>query len=39
MTIEDYRWRSTAAGWARYGKSDEKLAQWLEAAELHRRTR
>jgi hypothetical protein len=39
MTIEDYRWRSTAAGWARYGKSDEKMAQWLEAAELQRRTR
>ena len=37
MTIKDYRWDSNAVGWARYGKSDEKMAQWLEAAERQRR--
>jgi hypothetical protein len=36
MTIKDYRWDSTAQGWARYGKSDEKMAQWLEEAERQR---
>ena len=36
MTIEDYRWNSTAIGWARYGKSDDKMAQWLEEAERKR---
>ena len=36
MTIEDYRWNSTAHGWARYGKSDEKMAEWLEEAERRR---
>jgi len=36
MTIEDYRWNSNAVGWARYGKSDEKMAQWLEDAERRR---
>jgi hypothetical protein len=30
MTIKDYRWDSTATGWARYGKSDEQMAQWLK---------
>ena len=33
MTIKDYRWDSNAAGWARYGYNDEKMAQWLEDAE------
>jgi hypothetical protein len=33
MTIKDYRWNSTAQGWARYGAKDEKLARWLEEAE------
>ena len=33
MTIKDYRWDSNAVGWARYGNSDEKMAQWLEEAE------
>ena len=33
MTIIDYRWRSTAQGWARYAANDEKMAQWLEDAE------
>jgi hypothetical protein len=36
MTIEDYRWSATAIGWARYGNSDEKMAQWLEEAERKR---
>jgi hypothetical protein len=27
MTIKDYRWNSTAAGWARYAANDEKMAQ------------
>ena len=35
-TIEDYRWNANAIGWARFGKSDEKLAQWLEEAERKR---
>jgi hypothetical protein len=38
MTIRDYRWNSTAQGWARYGKGDEQMAQWLADAE-HRRGR
>lgn len=33
MTIMDYRWNSTAAGWARYAMHDEKMAQWLEEQE------
>jgi hypothetical protein len=36
MTIEDYRWSSNAIGWARYGKGDEKMAEWLEDAERQR---
>jgi hypothetical protein len=32
MTIKDYRWNSTAQGWARYAAMDEKMAQWLEDA-------
>jgi hypothetical protein len=36
MTIKDYRWNSTAQGWARYGAKDEKMAQWLEEAERQR---
>jgi hypothetical protein len=36
MTIKDYRWDSNAVGWARYGKSDEKMARWLEEAERQR---
>jgi hypothetical protein len=38
MTIKDYRWDSNAVGWARYGKSDEKMAQWLEEAKRQRET-
>jgi hypothetical protein len=36
MTIRDYRWNSTAQGWALYGKKDQKMAQWLEDAERQR---
>jgi hypothetical protein len=36
MTIKDYRWNSTAQGWALYGKKDQKMAQWLEDAERWR---
>ena len=36
MTIKDYRWNSTAQGWARYAGKDEKMAQWLEDAERQR---
>jgi len=39
MTIKDYRWSSTAQGWARYGKKDEQMAQWLEDAEKQRELR
>jgi hypothetical protein len=39
MTIKDYRWNSNAVGWARYGKSDEQMAQWLEEAERQRKQR
>jgi hypothetical protein len=33
LSIRDYRWNSTALGWARHGKGDEKMAGWLEEAE------
>jgi hypothetical protein len=36
MTIRDYRWNSTAQGWARYAAKDEKMARWLEDAERQR---
>ena len=36
MTIKDYRWDSTAAGWARHGCNDENMAQWLEHLERQR---
>jgi hypothetical protein len=36
LTIKDYRWNSTAQGWARYGKNDQAMAQWLEDAERQR---
>ena len=36
MRIKDYRWNSNAEGWARYGNSDEKMAQWLAEAERQR---
>ena len=39
MTIEDYRWDSTAQGWALYGKNDPKLAEWLGEAERQQELR
>ena len=39
MTIKDYRWNSTAQGWALYATKDEKMAQWLEDAERQRELR
>jgi hypothetical protein len=36
MTVKDYRWNSTARGWALYAAKDEKMAQWLEDAERQR---
>ena len=36
MTIKDYRWNSTAQGWAFYAAHDEKLAEWLKEAERQR---
>lgn len=36
MSIKDYRWNSTAQGWARFAAKDEKLAEWLEEAERQR---
>ena len=36
LTIKNYRWNSTARGWALYGKKDEKMARWLEEAERQR---
>jgi hypothetical protein len=37
MTIKDYRWNSTAQGWALYAAKDQKMAQWLEEAERRRK--
>jgi Ankyrin repeat len=39
MTIKDYRWNSTARGWALYAAKDQKMAQWLEDAERQREPR
>jgi hypothetical protein len=36
MTIKDYRWNSTARGWALYGKNDPKMAEWLDEAAAQR---
>jgi len=36
MTIKDYRWNSTAKGWAFHAAKDQKMAQWLEEAERQR---
>jgi ankyrin repeat protein len=36
MTIVDYRWRSTAQGWASYAVKDEKMTQWLREAQQRR---
>jgi hypothetical protein len=39
LTMKDYRWGSTAAGWARHALRDEKMALWLEDAERQREPR
>lgn len=39
MTIRDYRWNSTAQGWASHAANDEKMAKWLEEAERERKAR
>jgi hypothetical protein len=39
MTIKDYRWNSTAQGWALDGKNAPKLAEWLEQAERQQELR
>jgi ankyrin repeat protein len=39
MTIKDYRWNSTAQGWALYAAKDEKMARWLAEAERRRNQR
>ena len=36
LTTEDYRWQSTAQGWARYAANDETMAQWLADAKRQR---
>jgi hypothetical protein len=36
MTIKDYRWNSTAQGWAYYAANDEKMGQWLAEAQKRR---
>lgn len=36
LTIKDYRYRSDALGWARYGSRDERMADLLAAAAAHR---
>jgi hypothetical protein len=37
MTTQDYRWKATAQGWARYAAHDEDMARWLAAAEQQRK--
>lgn len=37
MTIKDYRWNSTAKGWALYAMNDEKMARWLDEEEQRRK--
>jgi hypothetical protein len=39
MTIEDYRWGGTAQGWARYAAKNEKMADFLAAAEQKQKGR
>ncbi len=36
LTIKDYRYRSNAEGWARYGSHDERMADLLAAAAARR---
>ncbi|HEY6454195.1 MAG TPA: ankyrin repeat domain-containing protein [Steroidobacteraceae bacterium] len=39
MTIKDYRWGGTAAGWAYHALKNEKMAQWLADAQQRVSTR
>jgi hypothetical protein len=39
MTIKDYRWNATAAGWAYHAARDEKMGKWLQDAERQRQQR
>jgi ankyrin repeat protein len=39
MTIRDYRWNSTAEGWARYGANNPTMGDWLAEAERRRESR
>jgi hypothetical protein len=36
LTLHDYRWDSTAKGWAQYALQDETMVRFLEAAERRR---
>jgi hypothetical protein len=36
LTMRDYRYGSTAEGWARYGSHDERVAELLAAAAADR---
>lgn len=36
MTITDYRWGGTARGWAHHAAKDQRMAEWLAAAERSR---
>jgi hypothetical protein len=37
MTIVDYRWGGTAAGWAFHAANNEKMASWLTTMERQRK--
>jgi hypothetical protein len=39
MTIKDYRWGSTAQGWAFHALKDEEMARWLEDAQRKRESK
>ena len=36
LTLKDYRWNSTARGWALHAKKDQKMVDWLDEAERRR---
>jgi hypothetical protein len=39
LAKKDYRWQSNAEGWARYGSSNEQMADFLAAAAASRQRR
>jgi len=39
MTIRDYRWNSTAEGWAQYAAKDKHMAEFLALSERARAMR